>query len=131
MADKEIIEHVRAAQSMYGLNGTYHSTAMFIMGFDQARAGGLLRGIHEWMAVGKGELSSQHWVGRVLAQALPDLKFRGFDGLRLEPEQERQAVDHLFSLVLEFLEVRDDPCALASMYAQYHSMLHADLPARE
>ncbi|MFJ9624614.1 hypothetical protein [Streptomyces sp. NPDC101181] len=120
MTDKEIIERVRENQSAYGLNGTYHSTAMFIMGFNQARVGGLLRGFHEWLAVRKGELSSQHWVGRVLTQALPELEFQGFDDLHLEPEQEQRAVDHLFSLVLEFLEVRDDPWALTSMYAQYH-----------
>lgn len=120
--DEEFIEHVRDRQSMYGLRGTYYPTSMFIMGFDQARAGGLLRGFHEWLAVRNGELSSQHWLGRVLAEALPDLSFRGFENLHLEPEQERQAVDRLFSLVLEFLAVRDDPRALASMYARYHSL---------
>ncbi|MFE4337494.1 hypothetical protein ACFRQM_51995 [Streptomyces sp. NPDC056831] len=122
MNDKEFIEHVRDRQEMYGLSGTYHPTAMFIMGFDQARAGGLLRGFHEWLAVRNGELSSQHWLGRVLAEALPDLRFRGFENLRLEQKQERQAVDRLFSLVLEFLDVRDDPRALASMYVQYQSL---------
>ncbi|MET8840273.1 hypothetical protein ABZW67_09265 [Streptomyces rubiginosohelvolus] len=71
------------------------------------------------MAVRKGELSSQHWVRRALIQALPELGFRGFDDLHLELEQAQaqRAVDHLFSLVLEFLEVRDDSWALTSMYA--------------
>lgn len=31
-------------------------------------------------------------------------------------------MDHPFSLILEFLEVRDAPWALTSMYAQYHHM---------
>ncbi|MGP3638211.1 hypothetical protein ACTU45_33680 [Streptomyces sp. 24-1644] len=122
MNDREIIERIRDNPGGYGLNGTYHPTAMFIMGFDQARSGSMLRGFHEWMDVRKGELSSQHWVRRVLFQALPDLQFQGFDSLRLEPEQEQQAVDHLLSLVLEFLEVRDGPWTLASMYSQFHSL---------
>ncbi|MFD8821395.1 hypothetical protein ACFV1C_03365 [Streptomyces sp. NPDC059605] len=122
MNDKEFIEHVRDAQSMYGLSGTYYPTATFIMGFNQARAGGLLRGFHEWLAVRSEELSSQHWMGRVLAEAVPGFRYRGWENLRLEQKQERQAVDLLFSLVLEFLDVRDDPRALASMYAQYHSL---------
>ncbi|MDX3326960.1 MULTISPECIES: hypothetical protein [Streptomyces] len=122
MNDAEFIEHVRDRQSMYGLIGTYHPTATFIMGFDQARVGGLLRGFHEWLAVRNGELSSQHWMGKVLAEALPDLGVRGFENLHLDQEQERQAVDRLFSLVLEFLAVRDDPRALASMYVQYHAL---------
>ncbi|GGS30843.1 MULTISPECIES: hypothetical protein [Streptomyces] len=122
MNDKQFVEQVRDHPEMYGLGSTYHPTAALLLGFNQARSGGLLRGFHEWLAVREGELSSQHWMVRVLAQALPGFKFRGFDSLRFEPEQERQAVDHLFSLILEFLEVRDDPWALTSTYAQYHHM---------
>ncbi|WP_274036111.1 hypothetical protein [Streptomyces sp. MMBL 11-1] len=131
MNDKRFIEQVRDRPGLYGLGHTYHPTAAFLLGFDQARSGGLLRGFNEWLAVRHGELSSRHWLVTVLAQALPDFTFRGFDHLRLESEQEQQATDLLLSLILEFLEVRDDPWALASMYAQYHhlrALLHEGDP---
>lgn len=122
MKDRVFFERVREHQEMYGLNGTYHSTAMFIMGFDMARSGGVLRGFHEWLAVRKGELSSQHWVWRVLSHALPDLSSREIRALRLDPGQEQRAVKYLFSVVLEFLAERDDPRKLARMYAEYNSL---------
>ncbi|MER7553064.1 MULTISPECIES: hypothetical protein [Streptomyces] len=131
MNDKQFIEQVRDRPGMYGLDRSYHPTAAFFLGFDQARSGGLLRGFNEWLAVRHDELSSQHWMVRVLTQALPDFTFRGFDHLRLEPEQEQQATDLLFSLILEFLEVRDDPWALGSMYARHHhlrTLLHEGDP---
>ncbi|MFC7307826.1 hypothetical protein ACFQVC_26825 [Streptomyces monticola] len=40
----------------------------------------------------------------------------------LDPDQEQEAVDHLFSLVVEFLDVRDDGEALARMYSEYSAL---------
>ncbi|MFF8795892.1 hypothetical protein [Streptomyces globisporus] len=63
------------------------------------------------------------------------LTFQGFDHLHLEQEKEQKAaVDHQFSLILEFLEVRDAPWALTPMYAQYHHMrtsLHEGDPSQK
>ncbi|WP_354598309.1 hypothetical protein R1Y80_29995 [Streptomyces sp. JL1001] len=132
MNDTQFVEQVRDRPGMFGLGHTYHPTAAFLLGFDQARSGGFLRGFNEWLTVRDGELSSQHWLVRVPAQALPGFTFQGFDHLHLEPEQEQQAVNHLFSLILEFLEVRDDPWALTSMYARYHRIrtsLHGGDPS--
>ncbi|MBT2389049.1 hypothetical protein J7E87_06340 [Streptomyces sp. ISL-1] len=122
MGDKQVIEQLRARPGMYGLNGTYHPTAMLLIGFDLARDGGLLRGFREWLIVRKGERSSLVWYALVFQEALPGVSLRNWG--RLEPEQDQRAVDHLFSLVLEFLDVRGDTAALARMYAEYHA-LHA------
>ncbi|WP_328496289.1 hypothetical protein OHS59_29020 [Streptomyces sp. NBC_00414] len=50
MGDKqyiEFVEQIRDRPGMYGLNGTYHPTAMLLLGFDLARDGDLLRGFRE------------------------------------------------------------------------------------
>ncbi|MFD3736397.1 hypothetical protein [Streptomyces sp. NPDC058632] len=121
MNDREFIEQVRARPGMYGLNGTYHSTATFLIGFDQARSGGLLRGFDEWLAVRRGERSGATWYAEVFREALPGIPLRGW-GQRLAPEQDQTAVDLLFSLLCDFLEVRDDRRALIRMYVDYEAL---------
>ncbi|MFE4172472.1 hypothetical protein ACFRR7_10470 [Streptomyces sp. NPDC056909] len=120
MGDRQFIEQLRARPGMYGLTGTYHPTAMLLLGFDLARDGGVLRGFREWLIVRKGERSSFVWYALVFQEALPGISLRNWG--HLEPEQDRRAVDHLFSLVLEFLDIRDDAEKLARMYAEYHSL---------
>jgi len=119
--DKEFIEQVRDRAGMFGLNGSYYPTAMFLQGFDIARCGGLLRGFTEWLVVRKGECSSFNWLASVFDEALPGVGVRHLKN-GLTPDQDQQAVDHLFSLVLEFLDVRDDPRQLARMYARYEAL---------
>ncbi|MFJ5832903.1 hypothetical protein [Streptomyces sp. NPDC093089] len=123
MKDEDLISRIREHPGGFGLNGTYHSTAMFIAGYDLARSGGMLRGFHEWLSVRDGELSSQHWIRRILSEAIPDFRFQGFEQLRLTQEQDQRSVEHLLSSVLEFLAVRDDRRELPKMYAAYHSLM--------
>ncbi|MFJ8603561.1 hypothetical protein ACIREM_33605 [Streptomyces shenzhenensis] len=104
---------------------------MFLIGFDQARSGGLLRGFTEWLVVRKSECSSFGWQALVFDEALPDVKSKGWNKLgQLTPSQEQEAVDLLLSLLLEFLTVRDDTMMLARMYTQYHS-LHTATDSKE
>ncbi|WP_306321773.1 MULTISPECIES: hypothetical protein [unclassified Streptomyces] len=120
MNDRKFIEEVRARPGMYGLNGTYHPTAMLLLGHDLARSGGTLRGFREWLIVRKGEPSSFAWYALVLQEALPGADIEHWR--QLSPDQDRHAVDQLFSLVLDFLEARDDSLALAHTYAEYHRL---------
>ncbi|MFJ2471704.1 hypothetical protein ACIOWI_01695 [Streptomyces sp. NPDC087659] len=125
MNDRKYFEEVGARPGLYGLDGSYKSAVMFLIGFDEARSGGLLRGFTEWLVVRKGECSGFGWQALVLDEALPGIGSWGWNKLDgSTSEQEREAVDRLLSLLLEFLAVRDDVPALARMYAQYHS-LHA------
>jgi len=123
--DREFFERVASRPGLYGLNGSYQGTVMFLVGFDEARSRGLLRGFTEWLVVRKGECSGFGWQALVLDEALPDVESWGWNKLeKLNLQQEQKAVDLLLSLLIEFLAVRDDVTALARMYAQYHS-LHA------
>ncbi|MEU9186132.1 hypothetical protein AB0D14_16595 [Streptomyces sp. NPDC048484] len=123
MNDKQLIEKIGEHPEGYGLNGTYHSTAMFLTGVDIGRSGGLLRGFTEWLVVRRGELSSFYWHKLVLLDYFPDVDFQDWkDPGELTPEQHQQVVDLLLSLVLEFLDVRNQPRELGLMYTRYEAM---------
>ncbi|MET7450722.1 hypothetical protein ABZT03_02280 [Streptomyces sp. NPDC005574] len=123
MRDKEFIEAFRDGQEGFGLNGTYYPTVMFLTGIDVGRSGGLLRGFTEWLVVRRGECISLYWHQLVLLDLFPDMKLQGWkDPGHLTPDQHRQAVEHLFSLVLEFLGVRNNPRVLGLMYTRYEAL---------
>ncbi|MFS8197198.1 hypothetical protein ACLVWQ_00785 [Streptomyces sp. CWNU-52B] len=68
MNDKQLIEKMREHPESFGLNGTYHSTAMFLTGVDTGRSGGLMRGFTEWLVVRRGRRTRAappaiHWWG--------------------------------------------------------------------
>jgi hypothetical protein len=123
MKDEDLIRRIHEHPEGFGLNRTYHSTAMFVAGYDLARSGGMLRGFHEWLSVRAGELSSHHWIKRVVSEAVPGLRFEGFAQLNLTPEQECESVDHLLVSLLEFLAVREDRREFPRMYASYNSLM--------
>ncbi|MFI7403604.1 hypothetical protein ACIBW9_24540 [Streptomyces sp. NPDC049541] len=123
MNDKEFIEAIRDRPEGFGLNGTYYPTAMFLTGIDLGRSGGLLRGFTEWLVVRRGECNNLYWHQLVLLDLFPDMKLQGWkDPDHLTPDQHRQAVEHLLSLALEFLDVRNDRRRLGRMYARYEAM---------
>ncbi|MFI5677360.1 hypothetical protein [Streptomyces cellulosae] len=123
MNDRKTVEAIRDSPQGYGLNGTYYPTAMLLTGIDLGRSGGLLRGFTEWLVVRKGECSSFYWHQLVLLDLFPDLDLREWKNPdHMTPEQHRQAVEHLFSLVLEFLDVRNKPRELGLMYTRYEAM---------
>ncbi|MFF3128844.1 MULTISPECIES: hypothetical protein [unclassified Streptomyces] len=123
MNDGKFFECVRSRPGLYGLDGSYHGAVMFLVGFDEARSGGLMRGFTEWLVVRKGERSSFGWQALVLDEALPDVESWGWSKLnKATSKQEQEAVELLLSLLVEFLAVRDDVIALARMYSQYYSL---------
>lgn len=119
--DKRLIERIRESQDGFGLDGRYYTTAMLLNGMNLAMSGGLLRGFEEWLCVQKRELSSFIWFKEIFREAVPEVR-PGEWREPLEPEQEQRAVDHLFTRVLDFLEVRDSREDLARMYAAYQQM---------
>ncbi|MCD7441323.1 hypothetical protein K4B79_24250 [Streptomyces lincolnensis] len=105
MNDRELIEQIRARPGMFGLNGFSYPTAMFLTGFDLGSSNRLLHGFEEWLIARRGEQSSLGWPALVLEDAFPgaDIRYWG----TLTEEQQQPAVDHLFRLVLDFLDKRE------------------------
>ena len=94
MNDRKYFEGVGARPVLYGLDGSYKSAVMFLIGFDEARSGGLLRGFTEWLVVCRGECSGFGWQALVLDEALPGIGSWGWNKLDgSTSEQEREAVD--------------------------------------
>ncbi|MCD7441324.1 hypothetical protein K4B79_24255 [Streptomyces lincolnensis] len=123
MKDREVIEAIRDHPQGYGLDGTYYPTAMFLTGIDVGRSNETLRGFTEWLVVRRGELNSFYWHKLVLLDLFPDMSLYTWRSPEhLTPEQHQQAVEHLFSLVLEFLDVRNSPQELGRMYTRYEAM---------
>ncbi|MEU1299758.1 hypothetical protein [Streptomyces shenzhenensis] len=121
MNDKPLIEAIRNSPGGFGLDGRYYPAAMLLLGMDLAKSGGLFRGFEEWLAVQKQELSSFSWPKEIFREAIPEVR-PGEWRQPLSPEQEQRAMDHLFSRVLAFLDVRNDREALYHMYVDYRTL---------
>ncbi|MFI2612515.1 hypothetical protein [Kitasatospora sp. NPDC018619] len=120
MNHKDLIAKVHARPGLFGLDGTYRSSVAFLIGLDAGSFGGLLKGFSEWLVVRRGYQTSLGWQALVL-----EIAFEGESighSVDLDRDQERQAVDCLFSLLADFMEVRDNSLELARMYAAYRSL---------
>ncbi|MER7099682.1 hypothetical protein ABT383_08360 [Streptomyces humidus] len=104
MSDRELIEMVRDRTGMFGLNGSYYPTAMFLTGLDLGTSGRLLDGFREWLLARKGEESSFTWMLLVIEDAFPGTGPRHWASLT--ESQQQSAVDHLFDLLIAFLVER-------------------------
>ncbi|WP_306321772.1 MULTISPECIES: hypothetical protein [unclassified Streptomyces] len=63
---------------------------MPLIGFDEARAGGCLRGFTEWLTVRKGECTSFGWQALVLEEAFPDMELAGLNKLDILPSPSKR-----------------------------------------
>ncbi|MFC9946333.1 hypothetical protein [Streptomyces pratensis] len=120
MTDGDLVAQVRARPGLYGLDGTYYQTVTFLTGVDIGRSGDLLRGFTEWMAVRKNEATSFNWIALVFEEAVPGAGLRNWK--QLEPHEDQKAVEGLFELLLEFVEMREDKEAFDRVYAQYQAL---------
>lgn len=106
MNEKEFIEQVRARPGLFGLDGSYYPTATFLEGLDLGWSGRLLDGFSKWLVERTGEKSSLGWRALAIEEAFPGAEIRHWRSL--DKEQQQHAVDVLFSLLLQFLQERDD-----------------------
>ncbi|WP_329218438.1 hypothetical protein OG352_19185 [Streptomyces sp. NBC_01485] len=105
MTDRELIEKIRDRPGMFGLDGSYYPTAMFLTGLDLGTSGRVLDGFREWLLIRKGEESSYMWIPLVLEDAFPGTGIRHWK--TLTESQQQLAVDHLFALLVAFLTERE------------------------
>ncbi|MEU9333931.1 hypothetical protein AB0D49_12350 [Streptomyces sp. NPDC048290] len=123
MSDKQIIGTIHEDPESYGLNGTYYATVMFLTGLDRGRSGELLRGFNEWLVVRRDECNKFYWARLVLLDLFPDIPFGDWkEPDHLTPEQNREAVVQLCSLLLEFLEERDKPGELELVFERFEAL---------
>ncbi|MER5530733.1 hypothetical protein ABT075_40190 [Streptomyces sp. NPDC002677] len=104
MTDRELIEKIRDRPGMFGLDGSYYPTAMFLTGLDLGTSGRLLDGFRAWLLERRSEESTFIWPLLVLEDAFPDSGVRHWTDLTRE--QQQPATQHLFTLLLAFLAER-------------------------
>ena len=96
---ERLVAHICAHPSMYVTPPTFGSVCAYLGGFDAARSGGPLVGLHPWLVVRAGDGNNLNWAGLARRQ-LP----AGPDQAGLSDEE--RAVRALGRLLGEFFEYR-------------------------
>jgi hypothetical protein len=99
----------------------YDTVANFIGGYDTGLEGGLLVGFHEWLVVRIKGFNNLHWAAIVCYLTFPD-EADPWNEVHKSPEFEQRAIDNLFSLIEEFLQLRKDS-GLRRIFFDYEKWL--------
>jgi hypothetical protein len=96
---EQLVGHICARPQMYVHPKTFDSVCAYLSGFDSARNGGPLMGLHPWLVVRAGDGNNLHWprLARRLLTADPG------DADLSEEEREIRALGRLLA---EFFEYR-------------------------
>ncbi|WP_405678911.1 hypothetical protein OG292_34065 [Streptomyces sp. NBC_01511] len=93
-------EGFRTRTGMYLGRVTYEGVAAYLDGYDHACGGALLTGLREWLADTHGAGRNLVWSAQVVQITFPE----GRPESPWSPDEQRQAVDGLFTLVEEFFQ---------------------------
>jgi hypothetical protein len=107
------IANIRNRPGMYLRANTFDVVVSFIDGYDIAISGGLLIGLREWLIVRVDGSNNLAWSGLILA-AQGDPAAAG---------DQAALISGLFSLLEEFMKVREEPDGLRRIYAAYEKWL--------
>lgn len=95
----ELVASLCARPAMYVHPPTLPTVCAYLCGYDQAHAGGLLIGLHQWLVTKRRDGNNLHWIGLV-ELSLPDGPY--IHGVT----NEGQAINGLGSLLGEFFGFR-------------------------
>src|SRR4051794_35172875 len=68
---ERVVAQICAHPRLYVTPATFGTVCAYLNGFDAARSGGPLVGLHQWMVVRLGDGNSVHWSG-LARRLLPD-----------------------------------------------------------
>src|SRR5688500_13679305 len=94
---RELFDRVRKRTGMYLAKESYAEAAAFVLGYDLAQDGRVMRGFREWLVMRLGTGSNLTWSALVLHAAFPGAASPQDEPSR-SPEGERRAIDSLFEL---------------------------------
>jgi hypothetical protein len=107
---------------MYLQEETYAAVSAFVLGYDLAAQGGVLKGFREWLIVRLGAGNNLAWMALVLHLAFPG-KSDPQVALQSSAATQRHAMDILFQLIAEFDDYRAAPDGLRKIYFEYEQWL--------
>ncbi|WP_433183569.1 hypothetical protein [Actinoallomurus sp. CA-150999] len=117
---EEVFSLAHERPRMLGLDGSYAAAAAFVNGCDAGNAWRLLDGFSEWLAVELGEGANLSWQALVIRHAVSVGRWRS-PSARLSDAENSVAVDTLFRLLREFLNVRNKD-GLAKIFVRYSAL---------
>ena len=119
MNHREVIRSIRQRPRLYGIDDQYSTAVAFIIGYDTATAGLLLSGFKEWLIVRLDYGNNLTW------PSLAKLYIAANEAASTDSavEDVELSLDHLFSLLDEFLEERDRANGLLRIYNKYLTWL--------
>lgn len=121
---QELFQSVRRRPNIHGLDGTYGTGVAFVLGCDASTSGLLLSGFREWLIVRLDDGNNLSWPSLVLkisdAESVESNKEQS-----LEVEPDDQMFDHLFQLLDEFLEQRNEREGMVRIYSRYIEWLNS------
>lgn len=115
---RDLLASVRQRPAMHGLDGSYATINAFVLGCDAGSFGGMLTGFREWLIVRLGNGNNLGWPALVRHLA------PGGWVPPLTAEADVAAVTTLFELLDEFMEKREHPDGLLTIYSDYQSWLN-------
>lgn len=119
MKYRELFALVRQRPGMYGLDGSFAHFSIFVTGCDAGTSWSLLAGFREWLIVRVNDGDNLAWPFLVLWLAFP----LGKNPNELDANDNAVAVDMLFRLLDEFLELREQHHGLAKIFTAYAAWL--------
>jgi hypothetical protein len=138
---REFFAAVHKRPGMYGLDGTFTQFQIFLEGCDAATSWSLLAGFNEWLLMRLGRESNLSWSALVRWLAFPAYRQLITETLgddaddsyvserlvfppgssfnALSDDDNALAVETLFRLLDEFLELREQPRGLTKIFSEY------------
>ncbi|OWQ83528.1 hypothetical protein CDN99_25670 [Roseateles aquatilis] len=86
---------------MFLPNQSYDEASAFVLGYDIAMDGEVLRGFQEWLSIKAGGGANLHWSVLVL-EILLLIDTRTGARIELDAVQQKAAIEGLFDLIFEF-----------------------------
>ena len=121
---RKLLLEVHARPGMWGLDGSYGQFCVFLTGIDAGNDWQWLSGFREWLIVRADTGNNLAWSGLVLLLAFPDVD-TGRRDLLTEPENNKRAVDTLFTALDEFLAQRAAHNGTVAVFDEYLTWLKA------
>jgi hypothetical protein len=113
---RELLANLRKRPLMYLIREDFATVAAHIDGYDLGHNHALLTGFREWLVTQVG-CNDQHVWWSLVAQLTPPA---GHKSIRTwDAETDALAVETLFDLIDEFLELRDEHDGMLRIYAAY------------
>ena len=98
---RELFEQVRLRPGMFLPETSFAAAVSFVVGYDLACEGDVLRGFREWLLLRSGGNGwNLSWPGLVRKVVFPDDAV--FGEPTTTPEAHRRAIDSMFALIAEF-----------------------------